>query len=278
MEQQLDIVKVYLKEIGNYSLLQENEEVELIKKAQKGNESARERIINHNLRLVVSIAKKYNQNTSISFLDLIQEGNIGLMKAVEKFDISKGYKFSTYATWWIRQTISRAITNQSETIRLPAHIVDLVNLVKKTEQELNKELNRAPTEKEIAERANLTIKKIKEVKQISKTSVSLDNTFAEDDETSVGDLIPDERNLTPAESLENLDLHEAILNILETLNLREKEIIIKRFGLTDGHAKTLEEVGELLNLSKETVRQAEAKAMRKLRQPSRQMLLRSYID
>lgn len=276
MKQQLDIVKVYLKEIGNYSLLQESEETELIEKAQKGNELAREKIINHNLRLVVSIAKKYNQNTSISFLDLIQEGNIGLMKAVEKFDISKGYKFSTYATWWIRQTISRAIINQSETIRLPAHMVDLVNRIKKAEQELNKELNRTPSEKEIAERVNLTIKKVKEIKQISKTSISLDNTFTEDDETSVGELIPDEKNLTPTENLENLDRHEAILNILETLNPREKEIIIKRFGLIDGCAKTLEEVGNILNISKETVRQIEGKAMRKLRQPSRQMLLRSY--
>lgn len=278
MEQTLDSIKIYLKDIGQYELLTAEKEVELAQAAQAGDKKARVDLINSNLRLVVSIAKKYNKNTSMSFLDLIQEGNMGLMKAVDKYDIAQGYRFSTYATWWIRQSISRAIINQSGTIRIPAHMTDITKKVSKSSQKLQIELDREPTEEEIAEDLGVPVEKVKDVFHLARSPLSLDNTIGDDEESCVGDLIADNNAINPNDVIEAEDKKDAIEKVLNTLTPKEKEIIILRFGLKDGRSHTLEEVGQTFDVTKERIRQIEDKALRKLRQPFRKNVLQSYMD
>lgn len=278
MEQTLDSIKIYLKDIGQYELLTAEKEVELAQAAQAGDKKARVDLINSNLRLVVSIAKKYNKNTSMSFLDLIQEGNLGLMKAVDKYDIAQGYRFSTYATWWIRQSISRAIINQSSTIRIPAHMTDITKKVSKSSQKLQIELGREPTEEEIAEDLGVPVEKVKDVFHLARSPLSLDNTIGDDEESCVGDLIADNNAINPNDAIEAEDKKDAIEKVLNTLTPKEKEIIILRFGLKDGRSHTLEEVGQTFDVTKERIRQIEDKALRKLRQPFRKNILQSYMD
>lgn len=278
MEQPLDSIKIYLKDIGQYELLTAEKEVELAQAAQAGDKKARVDLINSNLRLVVSIAKKYNKNTSMSFLDLIQEGNLGLMKAVDKYDIAQGYRFSTYATWWIRQSISRAIINQSGTIRIPAHMTDITKKVSKSSQKLQIELDREPTEEEIAEDLGVPVEKVKDVFHLARSPLSLDNTIGDDEESCVGDLIADNNAINPNDVIEAEDKKDAIEKVLNTLTPKEKEIIILRFGLKDGRSHTLEEVGQTFDVTKERIRQIEDKALRKLRQPFRKNILQSYMD
>lgn len=274
----LDATHIYLKEIGKYELLTPEKEVELAVAAQAGDKTARSQLVNSNLRLVVSIAKKYHQNAGMSFLDLIQEGNIGLMKSVDKYDPAQGYRFSTYATWWIRQTISRAITNQSGTIRVPAHMFDISNKVSKASQRLHNELNREPTAEEIAADLKIDVEKVKEVYHLAHSPMSLDYTVGEDDDTSIGDLIADNTAVAPDDMAIQKETRAAIIKVLDTLTEKEKEVIMLRFGIEDGEAKTLEDVGKLFGVTKERIRQIETKALRKLRQPLRQNILKSYID
>lgn len=254
------------------------EEIKLAKEAQAGNVESRTKLISSNLRLVVSIAKKYHKNVGMSFLDIIQEGNIGLMKSVDKYDPASGYRFSTYATWWIRQTISRAITNQANTIRVPAHMFDIQSKVSKASQKLHNELGREATIEEIASELNVSTEKVEEVYHLIHTPMSLDYTVGEDDDTSVGDLIADTKTVSPEEIAIQQERKDAILKVLNTLSEKEKEVVMWRFGLTDGEAKTLEEVGVMYGVTKERIRQIEIKALRKLRQPFRQALLKPHLD
>lgn len=274
----LDATHLYFKQIGNYPLLTAEEEVELITAAQNGDKDAKEKVINSNLRLVVSIAKKYHNNVGLSFLDLIQEGNIGLTKCIDKFDVSQGYRFSTYATWWIRQVISKAIINQSNTIRMPAHLFDLSSKINKASQKLLNDLGREPTDDEIAQELGIKVEKIKDILNVSKSPMSLDYTVGEDDDTSVGELIADDRIESPETIAINHERHDAIMKVLDTLNEKEREVIMLRFGIEDGQNKSLEEVGEICGVTKERIRQIEAKALRKLRQPFRQKILKAYVD
>ena len=274
----LDATHMYLKQIGQYDLLTPEEEIKLAKEAQEGDVESRTKLVSSNLRLVVSIAKKYHKNVGMSFLDIIQEGNIGLMKSVDKYDPASGYRFSTYATWWIRQTISRAITNQANTIRVPAHMFDIQSKVSKASQKLHNELGREATIEEIANELNVSAEKVEEVYHLIHTPMSLDYTVGEDDDTSVGDLIADTEAISPEEVAIQQERREAILKVLNTLSEKEKEVIMWRFGLTDGEAKTLEEVGAMYGVTKERIRQIEIKALRKLRQPFRQALLKSHLD
>ena len=274
----LDATHMYLKQIGQYDLLTPEEEIKLAKEAQAGDVESRTKLVSSNLRLVVSIAKKYHKNVGMSFLDIIQEGNIGLMKSVDKYDPASGYRFSTYATWWIRQTISRAITNQANTIRVPAHMFDIQSKVSKTSQKLHNELGREATIEEIANELNVSAEKVEEVYHLIHTPMSLDYTVGEDDDTSVGDLIADTETISPEEVAIQQERREAILKVLNTLSEKEKEVIMWRFGLTDGEAKTLEEVGAMYGVTKERIRQIEIKALRKLRQPFRQTLLKPHLD
>ena len=274
----LDATHMYLKQIGQYDLLTPEEEIKLAKEAQEGDVESRTKLVSSNLRLVVSIAKKYHKNVGMSFLDIIQEGNIGLMKSVDKYDPASGYRFSTYATWWIRQTISRAITNQANTIRVPAHMFDIQSKVSKASQKLHNELGREATIEEIANELNVSTEKVEEVYHLIHTPMSLDYTIGEDDDTSVGDLIADTEAISPEEIAIQQERREAILKVLNTLSEKEKEVIMWRFGLTDGEAKTLEEVGAMYGVTKERIRQIEIKALRKLRQPFRQALLKSHLD
>ena len=274
----LDATHMYLKQIGQYDLLTPEEEIKLAKEAQEGDIESRTKLVSSNLRLVVSIAKKYHKNVGMSFLDIIQEGNIGLMKSVDKYDPASGYRFSTYATWWIRQTISRAITNQANTIRVPAHMFDIQSKVSKVSQKLHNELGREATIEEIANELNVSIEKVEEVYHLIHTPMSLDYTVGEDDDTSVGDLIADTETISPEEMAIQQERREAILKVLNTLSEKEKEVIMWRFGLTDGEAKTLEEVGAMYGVTKERIRQIEIKALRKLRQPFRQALLKPHLD
>ena len=274
----LDATHMYLKQIGQYDLLTPEEEIKLAKEAQEGDIESRTKLISSNLRLVVSIAKKYHKNVGMSFLDIIQEGNIGLMKSVDKYDPASGYRFSTYATWWIRQTISRAITNQANTIRVPAHMFDIQSKVSKASQKLHNELGREATIEEIANELNVSTEKVEEVYHLVHTPMSLDYTVGEDDDTSVGDLIADTEAISPEEVAIQQERREAILKVLNTLSEKEKEVIMWRFGLTDGEAKTLEEVGAMYGVTKERIRQIEIKALRKLRQPFRQALLKPHLD
>lgn len=271
-----DPVRMYLKEIGQIKLLTNEEESELADRIIAGDEEAKARLAEANLRLVVSIAKRY-VGRGMLFLDLIQEGNIGLMKAVEKFDVDKGFKFSTYATWWIRQAITRAIADQARTIRVPVHMVETINKLARIERQLTLELNREPTEEELAKKMGTTVEKIRDVYKISQEPVSLETPIGEEEDSHLGDFIPDETNMSPEDYAINELLKDEISEILLTLTEREEKVIRLRFGLEDGRPRTLEEVGQLFGVTRERIRQIEAKALRKLRHPSRSRKLKDYL-
>ena len=271
-----DPVRMYLKEIGQIKLLSLQEEGELADRIEEGDEEAKNILAEANLRLVVSIAKRY-VGRGMLFLDLIQEGNIGLMKAVDKFDVSKGYKFSTYATWWIRQAITRAIADQARTIRVPVHMVETINKLARVQRQLTLELGREPSEEELAKKMNTSVEKIHEIYKISQDPVSLETPIGEEDDSHLGDFIKDERNLSPEEFATNEMLKDEISQVLETLTEREEKVIRLRFGLEDGKPRTLEEVGQMFGVTRERIRQIEAKALRKLRHPSRSRKLRDYM-
>ena len=271
-----DPVRMYLKEIGQIKLLTMDEELELADRIIAGDEQAKSILAEANLRLVVSIAKRY-VGRGMLFLDLIQEGNIGLMKAVEKFDVSKGYKFSTYATWWIRQAITRAIADQARTIRVPVHMVETINKLARIQRQLTLELNREPSEEELAKKMNMSIDKIREIYKISQEPVSLETPIGEEDDSHLGDFIKDERNMSPEEYATNELLKDEISEVLLTLTEREEKVIRLRFGLEDGKSRTLEEVGQMFGVTRERIRQIEAKALRKLRHPSRSRKLKDYL-
>jgi RNA polymerase primary sigma factor len=271
-----DPVRMYLKEIGQIKLLSMEEELALADRIAEGDESAKNELAEANLRLVVSIAKRY-VGRGMLFLDLIQEGNIGLMKAVDKFDVTKGYKFSTYATWWIRQAITRAIADQARTIRVPVHMVETINKLARIQRQLTLELNREPTEEELASKMNIPVDKIKEIYKISQEPVSLETPIGEEDDSHLGDFIKDERNVSPEEYATNEMLKDEITEVLSTLTEREEKVIRLRFGLEDGKSRTLEEVGQMFGVTRERIRQIEAKALRKLRHPSRSRKLKDYM-
>jgi len=272
-----DPVRMYLKEIGKVPLLTADEEIELAKRMEQGDNSAKRRLAEANLRLVVSIAKRY-VGRGMLFLDLIQEGNLGLIKAVEKFDYRKGYKFSTYATWWIRQAITRAIADQARTIRIPVHMVETINKLIRVSRQLLQELGREPTPEEIAKEMNLPVEKVREVMKISQEPVSLETPIGEEEDSHLGDFIPDDEAPAPAESAAFTLLKEQLMDVLDTLTPREEKVLRLRFGLDDGRARTLEEVGKEFNVTRERIRQIEAKALRKLRHPSRSKKLKDYLD
>ncbi len=271
-----DPVRMYLKEIGRISLLSTEEELELSKKIEEGDEEAKSTLAEANLRLVVSIAKRY-VGRNLSFLDLIQEGNIGLMKAVDKFDSSKGYKFSTYATWWIRQAITRAIADQAKTIRVPVHMVETINKLKRVQRQLTLELDREPTEEEISKQLGIPEDKVREIIKISLDPLSLETPIGEEEDSHLGDFVADEHSLSPEEYAINEVLKDEISELLLTLTEREEQVIKLRFGLVDGTCRTLEEVGTLFGVTRERIRQIEAKALRKLRHPSRSKKLKDYL-
>ena len=271
-----DPVRMYLKEIGKISLLSPDEEMELSVRVAEGDEQAAAMLAESNLRLVVSIAKRY-VGRGLLFLDLIQEGNIGLMKAVEKFDYDKGYKFSTYATWWIRQAITRALADQARTIRVPVHMVETINKMARVQRQMTLELNREPSEEELAEKMGITVEKVREVMKISQDPVSLETPIGEEEDSHLVDFIKDERSMSPEEYATNEILKEEIRNVLLTLQEREQEVLELRFGLVDGTSHTLEEVGKRFNVTRERIRQIEAKALRKLRQPSRAKKLKDFL-
>ena len=271
-----DPVRMYLKEIGRISLLSAEEESDLSIRVANGEEEAKNRLAESNLRLVVSIAKRY-VGRGLLFLDLIQEGNIGLMKAVEKFDYDKGFKFSTYATWWIRQAITRALADQARTIRVPVHMVETINKMARIQRQMTLELNREPLEEEIAEKMGITVEKVREVIKISQEPVSLETPIGEEDDSHLGDFVPDERSMSPEEYATNEILKEEIKSVLLTLQEREQEVLELRFGLIDGTSHTLEEVGKRFNVTRERIRQIEAKALRKLRHPSRAKKLKDFL-
>ena len=271
-----DPVRMYLKEIGRIPLLSAEEELALSVRVANGEEEAKNRLAESNLRLVVSIAKRY-VGRGLLFLDLIQEGNIGLMKAVDKFDYDKGYKFSTYATWWIRQAITRALADQARTIRVPVHMVETINKMARIQRQLTLELNREPSEEEIAKKMGITVEKVREVIKISQDPVSLETPIGEEDDSHLGDFVKDINAMTPEEYATNEILKEEIKSVLETLQEREQEVLELRFGLIDGTSHTLEEVGKKFNVTRERIRQIEAKALRKLRHPSRAKKLKDFL-
>jgi len=272
-----DPVRMYLKEIGKIPLLQGDEEIELAKRMEQGDEEAKKRLAEANLRLVVSIAKRY-VGRGMLFLDLIQEGNLGLIKAVEKFDYRKGFKFSTYATWWIRQAITRAIADQARTIRIPVHMVETINKLIRVSRQLVQELGRDPTPEEIAKEMGMSEEKVREIMKISQEPVSLETPIGEEEDSHLGDFIPDEDAPAPAESAAYTLLKEQLMDVLDTLTPREEKVLRLRFGLDDGRARTLEEVGREFNVTRERIRQIEAKALRKLRHPSRSKKLKDFLD
>ena len=272
-----DPVRMYLKEIGRISLLSNEEEANISIRIQDGDEDAKRILAESNLRLVVSIAKRY-VGRGLLFLDLIQEGNIGLMKAVEKFDYDKGYKFSTYATWWIRQAITRALADQARTIRVPVHMVETINKMVRIQRQLTLELNREPSDEEIAKKMGISAEKVREVIKISQDPVSLETPIGEEDDSHLGDFLKDESSLSPEEYTENEILKEEIKEVLQTLQPREQEVLELRFGLIDGTCHTLEDVGKRFNVTRERIRQIEAKALRKLRHPSRAKKLKDFLD
>ena len=271
-----DPVRMYLKEIGNVPLLTTEQEVELAKRVEAGDEEAKKQLTEANLRLVVSIAKKY-VGRGMPFLDLIQEGNMGLMKAVDKFDYTKGYKFSTYATWWIRQAITRGIADTGRTIRVPVHMVETINKTLRMTRTLLQELGREPTPEEVAERLNVSVSRVREVLKISRDPVSLDTPIGEEDDSHLGDFIEDDSALSPADSAAFSMLRAELATALECLTDRERQVVKLRFGLEDGRARTLEEVGKEFNVTRERIRQIEAKALRKLRHPSRSKRLKDFL-
>ena len=272
-----DPVRMYLKEIGKVSLLSADEEIELAKRMEKGDEAAKKRLAEANLRLVVSIAKRY-VGRGMLFLDLIQEGNLGLIKAVEKFDYRKGYKFSTYATWWIRQAITRAIADQARTIRIPVHMVETINKLIRVSRQLLQELGREPTPEEIAEEMDMPVDRVREILKISQEPVSLETPIGEEEDSHLGDFIQDDNVPVPADAAAFTLLNEQLVEVLSTLTDREQKVLRLRFGLDDGRARTLEEVGKEFNVTRERIRQIEAKALRKLRHPSRSRKLKDYLD
>ena len=271
-----DSVKMYLKDIGQVPLLQSDEEKELAQRMSEGDVAAKNRLSEANLRLVVSIAKRY-VGRGLQFLDLIQEGNLGLMKAVEKFDYTKGFKFSTYATWWIKQSITRAIADQARTIRIPVHMVETINKTGRVSRQLLQTLGREPTTAEIAEKMGITEEKVIEIQKIAQDPVSLEKPIGEEEDSHLGDFIEDNTSASPAEKAETRMLKEHLLEVLSTLTPRENEVIRKRYGLDDSRPKTLEEVGREFNVTRERIRQIEAKALRKLRHPNRTKKLKDYI-
>ena len=272
-----DPVRMYLKEIGKVPLLTAEEEIELAKRMEAGDEDAKKRLAEANLRLVVSIAKRY-VGRGMLFLDLIQEGNLGLIKAVEKFDYNKGFKFSTYATWWIRQAITRAIADQARTIRIPVHMVETINKLVRVSRQLLQELGREPTPEEIAERMEIPVERVREILKISQEPVSLETPIGEEEDSHLGDFIQDDNVPVPADAAAFTLLKEQLVEVLGTLTEREQKVLRLRFGLDDGRARTLEEVGKEFNVTRERIRQIEAKALRKLRHPSRSRKLKDYLD
>ena len=272
-----DPVRMYLKEIGKVPLLTIEEEVSLAKQIGLGDERAKRRLAEANLRLVVSIAKRY-VGRGMHFLDLIQEGNLGLIKAVEKFDYTKGYKFSTYATWWIRQAITRAIADQSRTIRIPVHMVETINRLIRTSRQLLQELGREPTPEEIGQRMDIPAERVREITKIAQDPVSLETPIGEEDDSHLGDFIQDEHVQVPIDAATYTLLHEQLMEVLDTLTEREKKVLRLRFGLDDGRSRTLEEVGKEFNVTRERIRQIEAKALRKLRHPSRSKKLKDFLN
>ncbi|PKM52543.1 MAG: RNA polymerase sigma factor RpoD [Firmicutes bacterium HGW-Firmicutes-7] len=272
-----DPVRMYLKEIGKVPLLNADEEIDLAIKMENGDVEAKKRLAEANLRLVVSIAKRY-VGRGMLFLDLIQEGNLGLIKAVEKFDYRKGYKFSTYATWWIRQAITRAIADQARTIRIPVHMVETINKLIRVSRQLLQELGRDPAPEEIAEELDMSVEKVREILKISQEPVSLETPIGEEEDSHLGDFIQDENVPVPAEAAAFTLLKEQLVDVLDTLTDREQKVLRLRFGLDDGRARTLEEVGREFNVTRERIRQIEAKALRKLRHPSRSRKLKDYLE
>ena len=272
-----DPVRMYLKEIGKVPLLSAEEEIDLAQRMEEGDEDAKKRLAEANLRLVVSIAKRY-VGRGMLFLDLIQEGNLGLIKAVEKFDYRKGYKFSTYATWWIRQAITRAIADQARTIRIPVHMVETINKLIRVSRQLLQELGREPTPEEIAEEMNMGVERVREILKISQEPVSLETPIGEEEDSHLGDFIQDDNVPVPADAAAFTLLKEQLVEVLGTLTEREQKVLRLRFGLDDGRARTLEEVGKEFNVTRERIRQIEAKALRKLRHPSRSRKLKDYLD
>jgi RNA polymerase primary sigma factor len=272
-----DHVRMYLKEIGKVPLLTAEEEIDLAKRMERGDEFAKRRLAEANLRLVVSIAKRY-VGRGMLFLDLIQEGNLGLIKAVEKFDYRKGYKFSTYATWWIRQAITRAIADQARTIRIPVHMVETINKLIRVSRQLLQEYGRDPSPDELAKEMQMPVEKVREILKIGQEPVSLETPIGEEEDSHLGDFIPDDDIPAPAEAAAFTLLKEQLIEVLDTLTEREEKVLRLRFGLDDGRARTLEEVGKEFNVTRERIRQIEAKALRKLRHPSRSKKLKDYLD
>ena len=272
-----DPVKVYLKEIGRVPLLTSEEEVELAQRMAEGDAAAKKRLAEANLRLVVSIAKRY-VGRGMQFLDLIQEGNLGLIKAVEKFDYTKGFKFSTYATWWIRQAITRAIADPARTIRIPVHMVETINKVKKVSSQLLHQNGHDPTAEEIAAALDMPVDKVREILRVAQEPVSLETPIGEEEDSHLGDFIPDDDAPAPADAAAFTLLKEQLSEVLKTLTPREEKVLRLRFGLEDGRSRTLEEVGKEFNVTRERIRQIEAKALRKLRHPSRSKKLKDFLD
>ena len=272
-----DPVRMYLREIGKVPLLTPEEEIDLAKRMEMGDESAKKRLAEANLRLVVSIAKRY-VGRGMQFLDLIQEGNLGLIKAVEKYDYSKGFKFSTYATWWIRQAITRSIADQARTIRIPVHMVETINRLIRTSRQLLQELGREPLPEELAKKLDMPVDRVREIMKISQDPVSLETPIGEEEDSHLGDFIQDEHVQIPVDAATYTLLHEQLMEVLDTLTDREQKVLRLRFGLDDGRPRTLEEVGREFNVTRERIRQIEAKALRKLRHPSRSRKLKDYLD
>ena len=272
-----DPVRMYLKEIGRVPLLNADRERDLAKKMAEGDAEAKKQLVEANLRLVVSIAKRY-VGKGMFFLDLIQEGNLGLMKAVEKFDHDRGHKFSTYATWWIRQAITRAIADQARTIRIPVHMVETIHKVSKASRQLLQDLGREPTAEEIAVELSMSPERVREIMKVAQDPVSLETPIGEEEDSHLGDFIPDDDSPAPAEAATRTLLREQLIEVLHTLTPREEQVLTLRFGLEDGRQRTLEEVGKVFNITRERIRQIEAKALRKLRHPSRSKRLKDYLE
>ena len=272
-----DPVRMYLKEIGNIALLTQEEEIAIAKRMEEGSEEAKAELAEANLRLVVSIAKRY-MGRGMPFLDLIQEGNLGLMKAVEKFEYKKGFKFSTYATWWIRQAITRAIADQARTIRIPVHMVETINKLLRVQRQLLQELGREPTPEEMAVELEMDVERVREIQKISQEPVSLETPIGEEEDSHLGDFIPDDDIPSPQDAATTTMLRDQLFKTLDLLSEREEKVIRLRFGLDDGKIRTLEEVGKVFDVTRERIRQIEAKALRKLRHPKRSDKLKDFLD